>query len=105
MASAAERNWYSSNSNVRSMADAGVSLALSSAALGCFFAGTCSAGLACCGSLRLCSGGVVSEGFCARVAQQIASVAAANPTVRKIIFNREQCIEILRGQESIIALV
>src|SRR6202040_1364906 len=71
----------------------GVSLALSSAAVGCFACGVdCCGGAACCESVRFCSGGDVSEGFCARAGTQAANVAA-NPTERNRSFRCEQAIK------------
>src|SRR5258707_1197821 len=69
MAGAGERNSYSSYSKVRSIADPGVSLVLSSAAVGCF---CCAAGCA--------------------DAEQTLSVAAVNPTARKANVKRERVI-------------
>src|SRR5690348_15734614 len=92
MASAAERNSYSAYSNVRSIAAPGVSLALSSAAVGCVGCGAgCCGVVACCGSVRLCSGGEVSEGFCARASKQLVKVAP-NAKKRNMVFNREPAI-------------
>src|SRR5258706_16064473 len=85
------------------MAAPGVSLALSSAAVGCFGGGAgCCGGVVCCGSVRLCSGGVVSAGFWARAGTQALSVAAASPTARNLNFRGEPAIRSSAGGKSII---
>src|SRR5258706_15292114 len=85
------------------MAAPGVSLALSSAAVGCFGGGAgCCGGVVCCGSVRLCSGGVVSAGFWARGGTQAVSVAAASPRARDRNFTGEPAIRSSAGGKFIL---